>query len=95
VPPLALLLLLVVTVWLLSLLSCIFARELLPIGIASVAAALLGLSVLISWGFYGRRIISLRSLGFAAIYALWKIPLYAKFLVSREMNWVRSKRDDD
>jgi cellulose synthase/poly-beta-1,6-N-acetylglucosamine synthase-like glycosyltransferase len=95
VPPLALLMLQVATVWLLSALFCIFAKALIPLGIATLAAVLLALSVLLSWGVYGRRIISMGGLALAVLYALWKIPLYAKFLVSRQINWVRSKRDGE
>ena len=58
-----------------------------------ILAALFGLSVFLSWARFGRRIISLGSLALAAMYALWKIPLYARFLVARQVNWVRSKRD--
>jgi hypothetical protein len=80
---------------LLSALFAIFAKALIPVGIATVAAGLFAVSVLVSWGGYGRRIISLGSLAIAVLYALWKIPLYAKFLVSRQINWVRSKRDGE
>jgi len=31
----------------------------------------------------------------AVIYALWKIPLYIKFIAARQLEWVRSKRDTD
>lgn len=95
VPPLALLMLLVSAIWFLSLLLFIFSKALIPIGIATIAAALLAMSVLLSWSFYGRSIISLGDLALAALYALRKIPMYAKFLVSRQINWVRSKRDEE
>jgi len=95
VPPLALLTLLVVVVWLASVLFLILAKAQLPFGIATTAAVLLLLSVLLSWQRYGRRIISLGSLGYALIYALWKIPLYLRFLFSRQRVWTRSKRDED
>jgi hypothetical protein len=52
-------------------------------------------AVLLSWMRYGRRILSLGSLAHAGLYILWKIPLYAKFLVARQVNWVRSKRDEE
>lgn len=39
-------------------------------------------------------IISLASLAFAPLYTVLKVPLYLKFLVSRQVEWVRSKRDD-
>jgi hypothetical protein len=31
---------------------------------------------------------------YAPLYALKKIPLYLGFLIKRQVEWVRSKRDD-
>ena len=93
VPPLALLVLQVTGVWCVSLLLYFFTRALIPLSIASVAALFFFVSVLLAWARYGRRIISLGSLALGAVYAFWKIPLYARFLVARQVNWVRSKRD--
>jgi hypothetical protein len=95
VPPLALLMLSVSAIWFLSFLLLIFSKSLIPIGIATMAAAILVVSVLLSWSFYGRNIISSRDLALAAVYALRKIPMYARFLVARQINWVRSKRDEE
>jgi hypothetical protein len=66
-----------------------------PMVIALITGGLFAISVLASWVRYGRRIISLAGLGYAVLYALWKIPLYARFLVARQLDWVRSKRDGD
>jgi cellulose synthase/poly-beta-1,6-N-acetylglucosamine synthase-like glycosyltransferase len=93
VPPLALLLLQVTAVWCASLLLYFFANSAVPLIMASVVVILFLVSVLMAWAFYGRRIISFGSLALAAAYALLKIPLYARFLVARQVNWVRSKRD--
>jgi cellulose synthase/poly-beta-1,6-N-acetylglucosamine synthase-like glycosyltransferase len=93
VPPLALLLLQVTAVWCASLLFYLIANAVVPLAMVSIVAVLFFSSVLISWATYGRRIISFGSLAFAAVYALWKIPLYARFLVARQVKWVRSKRD--
>jgi cellulose synthase/poly-beta-1,6-N-acetylglucosamine synthase-like glycosyltransferase len=95
VPPLALLTLLLAAAWCASAIFLIFTHAIFPLGIATTAAVLLVLSVLMAWLRYGRRIISLGSLALGIIYALWKIPLYAKFLVARQMDWVRSKRNED
>lgn len=95
VPPLALLTLLVVVAWCVSAIFYIFTNAIFPLGIATTASVLLVLSVLMSWLRYGRQTISLGSLALAIVYALWKIPVYAKFLVARQMNWVRSKRNED
>jgi cellulose synthase/poly-beta-1,6-N-acetylglucosamine synthase-like glycosyltransferase len=95
VPPLALLTLLVSAVWCACGIFFIFAHEISPLVIATSAAILLALSVVMAWVRYGRRVISFGSLAMAIPYALWKIPLYAKFLVARQMDWVRSKRNED
>jgi cellulose synthase/poly-beta-1,6-N-acetylglucosamine synthase-like glycosyltransferase len=93
VPPLALLSLLVVTFWSASAVFCWVTRLRLPLEIASVTAVCLGLSVLVSWLRWGRRVISFADLVLAPAYALRKIPLYVGFLFARQMQWVRSKRD--
>lgn len=95
VPPLALLALLVVLVWLASVVFCAVTTAHLPLNMTSAAAILLALSVLMCWARYGRPIISLGSLGLAMVYALWKVPLYVRFLGARQLRWVRSKRDED
>jgi cellulose synthase/poly-beta-1,6-N-acetylglucosamine synthase-like glycosyltransferase len=95
VPPLALLTLLVAAVWCGSVILYIFTNAQLPLVIATTSAVLLTISVLMAWLRYGRQTISLISLALAIVYALWKIPLYAKFLVARQMHWVRSKRNED
>jgi glycosyltransferase involved in cell wall biosynthesis len=93
VPPLALLALQVAIVWFVNVIFCLLTGKLIPLALSSIAAALLAASVLLSWQFFGRRIISLGDLALAGVYALRKIPLYARFLVSRQISWVRSKRD--
>jgi len=95
VPPLALLSLVTCVVWSASAFLYVFAKVQLPLVIATSAAALLAVSVLLSWARYGRNIVSLGDLLLAAPYAIWKIPLYARFLVARQKRWVRSKRDED
>lgn len=95
VPPLALLTLLVAIVWFASAVFYVTTWIRLPVIIASTAAALIAISVFLSWQRYGRRIISLSGLALAIVYAIRKVPLYAKFLVSRQLDWVRSRRNED
>ncbi|MDP9018663.1 MAG: glycosyl transferase, partial [Candidatus Eremiobacteraeota bacterium] len=93
VPPLALLVLLLTAVWCASLLCFFLTQSQLPLAFSSFVALFFYVSVFVSWARYGRRIISFRDLTRAALYVLWKIPLYVRFLVARQTNWVRSKRD--
>lgn len=95
VPPLALLMLLVLTVFAGSAVFFAATGAALPLWLATAALVILGLSVLLAWARYGRQVISLGSLACAPIYALWKIPVYLRFLVKRQVEWVRSKRDGD
>jgi cellulose synthase/poly-beta-1,6-N-acetylglucosamine synthase-like glycosyltransferase len=95
VPPLALLALLNAAIWIVSVIILAGANMLVPVVISTTSLGLLVISVLLAWGRYGRRVVSLVDLGFAIFYAAVKIPLYARFLVARQMDWVRSKRDHE
>lgn len=94
VPPLALLTLVVVAVFVLSWLLFGLSGLLAPAMIATVGVAMLGTTILLAWARCGREIISFVSLLYAPFYALKKIPLYLGFLLKRQVDWVRSKRDD-
>lgn len=95
VPPIALLSLLVAAVWIASAALYAISHAAVPLLIASATAGLLAVSVLASWARYGRRIVSLGTLLLAVVYALWKAPVYGRFLIARQLHWVRSKRDQD
>jgi cellulose synthase/poly-beta-1,6-N-acetylglucosamine synthase-like glycosyltransferase len=95
VPPLALQTLVIAALWISAGIFFVQTAVLLPLALATLAAALLVMAVFLSWARYGRDIISLRELTYAFFYAVGKIPLYAKFLVARQLDWVRSKRDGD
>jgi cellulose synthase/poly-beta-1,6-N-acetylglucosamine synthase-like glycosyltransferase len=95
VPPLAFLTLLVLMVFAASTVCAMYSMSRLPLSLASVSLMLLGSSVLLSWGRYGRQVLSLAELAFGPMYALSKIPLYLRFLVRRQSEWVRATRDGD
>jgi cellulose synthase/poly-beta-1,6-N-acetylglucosamine synthase-like glycosyltransferase len=95
VPPLALLVLLIAVVWLASVLLFWFTAAAFPLRMSSTVLAALALAVFLAWARYGRRILSLRDLAFSTLYAAAKVPIYAKFVVARQLDWVRSKRDRD
>lgn len=93
VPPLALLTLLVLTLALGGVILAGITHTLFPGFLAVLLLLILGGTVLLAWFKFGRSILTLASLGYAPIYMLAKIPLYLKFLVRRQVEWVRSKRD--
>lgn len=93
VPPLALLTLLVTALCGLGAVAWLATGQIWPWALALVDMGLVGGAVLIAWLRFGRKIISLPNLAYAPFYALGKIPLYLKFLVRRQAEWVRSRRD--
>jgi cellulose synthase/poly-beta-1,6-N-acetylglucosamine synthase-like glycosyltransferase len=93
VPPLALIVMLAALNVILDGAFAILSGRAAPFALASATLALVGLSVLLAWIRYGRDIISLYALASAPVYALWKVPIYIGFLLSRQLDWVRSKRD--
>ena len=95
VPPLALLILLTLIVFAGSAVFCLSTKLVLPLWLSAMSLVMLGSGVLLAWASYGRQVISLASLAYAPLYALWKIPIYLKFLVSRQAEWIRSRRDGD
>lgn len=94
VPPLALLTLVTVAVFIMSWLLFMLGGLLAPAIIASVGVGLLGVTIMLAWSKFGRSIISFIMLLYASFYAIKKIPLYLRFLFKRQADWVRSKRDD-
>ena len=95
VPPLALLGLLAAAVWIASAIFWGFTHISFPLRVATIAIVLLALAVLMAWTRFGRRVISMGQLVLAPVYMVWKIPLYLRFLMARQLEWVRSKRQGE
>jgi cellulose synthase/poly-beta-1,6-N-acetylglucosamine synthase-like glycosyltransferase len=93
VPPLTLLMLFVATTLAVSICFFVTSANLMPLMLAGTSVVLSVIAVLLAWFIHGQEVISLRSLAFAPVYAFSKIPVYIKFLISRQIDWVRSKRD--
>jgi len=93
VPPLALLILVVSAFCTVAIVLWAVTGAVLPWSLAFIHPLALGLAVLLVWTRFGRSILSFRNLAYAPIYVLMKIPLYLKFLVHRQVEWVRSHRD--
>lgn len=95
VPPLALLVLLVCGLTGLSLALALFGGSIAPLACGVLAGAALGAAVLIAWWGHGRETLSAKELALAAVYVAGKVPIYFRFLFSRQVAWVRSKRDSE
>jgi len=95
VPPLALLSLLSAATFVLCWLAFVLFGVLAPALLATLALVLLSASVVLAWARFAREQIAFSVLLYAPLYAMKKIPLYLGFLIRRQVEWVRSKRDDD
>jgi cellulose synthase/poly-beta-1,6-N-acetylglucosamine synthase-like glycosyltransferase len=89
IPPLAALTLLCLATFIFSFILLVK----LALLISTFLLIALGCSILLAWVFFGREVISFKQLCYAPIYVLVKIPIYIKFFLNRQVDWVRSKRD--
>lgn len=94
VPPLALQTLLTFLAVLASLLIYWLTGNNTILLAALTVFALMGVTIFTAWAVYGRSVISFGSLCYAPIYALVKIPLYIRYIFKRQVEWVRSRRDE-
>ena len=95
VPPLSLIILLIAAVWFLAAGLYGLTSAIAPLTLATIGAAMLVLTIFLCWWRFARHVVSFPTLAMAGIYALWKVPLYIKFIAARRLNWVRSKRGGD
>ncbi|MFL6664648.1 MAG: glycosyltransferase family 2 protein [Rhizobacter sp.] len=94
VPPLAALVLMLAGLLLLAVLLAAGGGSGVPFGLAVAAFALLALAVLLAWWRHGRSIVAFGELATAPLYVLGKLPVYTRLVKSRQMEWVRTKRDE-
>ncbi|MCO1623590.1 glycosyltransferase family 2 protein [Pseudomonas putida] len=95
VPPLALLVLALLGLNLVTWLAYLLFGLTVPACLAFTGLALLAFAVVLAWARFCREVIPFSVLLYAPFYAARKIPLYLSFLIKRQVEWVRSKRDDD
>jgi cellulose synthase/poly-beta-1,6-N-acetylglucosamine synthase-like glycosyltransferase len=91
VPPLALLALLLLAVLAGSALLALSGRT-LPLQVSAVTCLLFVLAVMTGWVRFGRALLTGRDIALSGVYAIAKIPIYLRFLVARQLTWVRSRR---
>lgn len=93
VPPLAMLVLLTIAVLFLSIGLWFATGIAIPLVVTFLEIVLIICVVLLAWMRYGRKVIPFANLVFVPVYVLWKIPMYMKYIWSRQTEWVRSRRD--
>lgn len=65
----------------------------LPFGVTVDAGIYLFFAILIAWYRFGRSDLPPQVFLMLPLYLLWKIPLYLRFLINPENQWVRTERD--
>jgi cellulose synthase/poly-beta-1,6-N-acetylglucosamine synthase-like glycosyltransferase len=93
VPPLASLVLMLLMVTVCGAALFAVGGSAVPLGMCTLALALVMAAIGIAWIRVARNIVSLGELLSVPGYVLGKIPIYLKLFTARQMEWVRTKRD--
>jgi cellulose synthase/poly-beta-1,6-N-acetylglucosamine synthase-like glycosyltransferase len=93
VPPLASLVMMLLAMLLVSG-ALSLAGQPLALQIVAMAWLALAAAVLLAWRRFGSRIVSLGDLLSVPLYVAAKVPLYIQAFTRRQVEWVRTKRDD-
>ena len=92
VPPLALLVAMLSGLLMVTGFAYLAGLSSVPLLIATSAAVLFSMAILLAWWGWGRHIISLLTFLLIPVYVVSKIPYYVGFLWKRQKNWVRTDR---
>lgn len=93
VPPLALLVMLLLSHLLLSGVFAFFTGAAVPALMSGAALGFVGLCVLLAWARFARKVLPIGALLAIPFYVLWKIPLYLTYLFrGRQRTWERTDR---
>lgn len=95
VPPVALLALLIVALFLVTGGVAIIMGSVWAFDCASLLIFEFTVTIFICWIRYGRQIISFQELLIAPWYMLRKIPLYLAYFIRRQVEWIRTQRDHE
>ena len=91
-PPLALLVVMLISFWTLAVLATLAGAGSLALLISTSSIVLLIVAILIAWQGWGRHIIPVTTLLLVPVYVLSKIPYYFSFIFKRQKKWIRTDR---
>ncbi|MBC7379037.1 MAG: glycosyltransferase, partial [Burkholderiaceae bacterium] len=94
VPPLASLVLVQACLVVLGIAFLAVTHRALPAGLAVLGLSITTLALGLGWWQFGRRIVSLTDLMGVPLYMAAKVPMYLRVLRRRQVEWVRTRRDD-
>lgn len=93
IPPLSLLVMMWLTTLTAALIISLTLRLHTPVIILALEGLLILVSIIAAWARFARDTLPLSTLLSVPSYLLWKLPLYARFLVKPQTKWVRTERD--
>ena len=93
IPPLALLACSWLAVWAFALVLVSAGASPAPLVAVTFLGTMLTIAVFAGWAAHCHQQIPLAALLAAPLYAAWKLPIYAAFLVKRQREWIRTQRD--
>jgi len=93
VPPLAFLVLGLALFTSLAAIAFLLGASPAPMFLGTMAFGALGLAIVAGWARHCRRQVPLLALLAAPLYIAAKLPIYARFLFKRQVQWVRTQRD--
>lgn len=94
VPPLALLIIMMLAVLIVNALWYAFSLNYAPLLLSVLSLAICLASVVLAWTGFARHILSWYDLAFSWLYIVKKIPLYIQFCFNKQLEWVKTKRDE-
>lgn len=92
VPPVALLVMATATLAALAEIAALGGGPLWPALLGATTVAVLAVSVLAAWARFGRDTVGLDEILCAPLYALAKVPMYLRYGIRRQTDWVRTRR---
>lgn len=95
VPPKALLLLLLLGLTLMAGLGAMLGASVIPLCLAAAELGLFGVSITLAWIVFARDVLPVEKVPGVFAYVIAKLPLYIGFVMRRQVEWIRSKRDAD
>jgi cellulose synthase/poly-beta-1,6-N-acetylglucosamine synthase-like glycosyltransferase len=93
IPPLSLLVVIWIGLFIASLVVATVSHFWIPVMISSAAGVTLLSAIFTAWWKFSRDDLPLTQLLSIPIYILWKIPLYLKFFLQPQKDWIRTERD--
>lgn len=92
IPPLSLLVIVISATWSFFLVWAILFSDWIYLTISSAYLAGLLFSILLTWFFHGRTILSLKALLHIPVYIASKIVIYIAYIIRKQTKWIRTDR---